>query len=286
MSAIDLEVVIPAFNAASTIGAAVESAFSVGAASVIVVDDGSSDGTGELAVRSGATVISQSNSGASVARRTGLRAVDSKYVIMLDADDALIPAGVEYSMAVLARSPGVVACGGSAVGIRADGTKSVVASHDPHPTFESLLTQGFAPVPPACFVWRSEALTEALFESAPPPILPRYAEDYEMLLRVARIGDLSLHDVPSAEYALSGGKSTVDPARSVRSVAEMRRYYSSASGFAVRNWGERQIRARADLRRYKDASEPMDRVRHLIRAAVADPAMIWTLARAKLVGRS
>src|SRR5689334_20331010 len=52
----DVTIVIPAYNEAATIADIVRRALAV-APAVIVVDDGSSDGTGSIAQRCGATVL-------------------------------------------------------------------------------------------------------------------------------------------------------------------------------------------------------------------------------------
>jgi glycosyltransferase involved in cell wall biosynthesis len=62
-------VIVPAFNAERTLRQTVESARHAGAASVVVVDDGSTDSTARLAAALGCTVISQVNAGAAAARR-------------------------------------------------------------------------------------------------------------------------------------------------------------------------------------------------------------------------
>jgi glycosyltransferase involved in cell wall biosynthesis len=84
-------VVIPAFNAERTIGAAIESALNqtLGPQVVIVVDDGSTDRTAECARDFGEriTVIRQSNSGCGAATTRGLDTVATPFVACLDADD-------------------------------------------------------------------------------------------------------------------------------------------------------------------------------------------------------
>jgi glycosyltransferase involved in cell wall biosynthesis len=84
-------VVIPAFNAAATLARAIESvrAQSWPAHEIIVVDDGSSDATAEVARQFGEAVrlIQQKNSGVSVARNAGAVAATGDWLAFLDADD-------------------------------------------------------------------------------------------------------------------------------------------------------------------------------------------------------
>jgi len=81
-------VVIPAFNAAVRLGSALRSA--VGPAEILVVDDGSTDATAEVAESfEGVKVISQKNAGVSAARNRGIDAASGEYVAFLDDDDFL-----------------------------------------------------------------------------------------------------------------------------------------------------------------------------------------------------
>ena len=90
-AAIEVSVVIPCLNEANTIeecvrGArnALERAKLCG--EVIVVDNASTDGSGELAAAAGATVILETERGYGSAYLTGLGAARGRFVVMADAD--------------------------------------------------------------------------------------------------------------------------------------------------------------------------------------------------------
>lgn len=86
-----ITVVIPAFNSAATISNALVSALTQTEPpeEIIVVDDGSTDATGEVVRSFGSAVrlITQPNQGSAVARQTGTEAATSDYIAYLDADD-------------------------------------------------------------------------------------------------------------------------------------------------------------------------------------------------------
>jgi len=99
-------VVIPAFNAAATLARAVDSvrAQSWPAHEIIVVDDGSTDATAEVARRFGEAVrlIRQPNRGVSAARNAGAAAATGDWLAFLDADDWYAPDRIRLHAAWIA----------------------------------------------------------------------------------------------------------------------------------------------------------------------------------------
>lgn len=97
----ELAIVIPALNEAATIGKIVEALTAFG--TVIVVDDGSSDGTGDIATQHGAVVVVHPrNAGYDAALNSGFERaaeIDAEYVLTVDADgqhpSAIIPQFVD-----------------------------------------------------------------------------------------------------------------------------------------------------------------------------------------------
>ena len=100
ISCADVAVVIPAYNRRSTIGRAIASVMgpSGGPGELVVVDDGSTDGTAAAARAAVAAagiprgrVVRQSNAGPGAARNAGAAVVDAEYVAFLDSDDHWYP---------------------------------------------------------------------------------------------------------------------------------------------------------------------------------------------------
>jgi glycosyltransferase involved in cell wall biosynthesis len=111
--ALSYSVVIPAYNAEDHIGDAIASALNQTAAParIIVVDDGSTDGTAERAKAFGAivTVIRKENGGPGSATSAGFDAVTTELVATLDSDDIWLPQKMERQLARLEAAPAVMA---------------------------------------------------------------------------------------------------------------------------------------------------------------------------------
>lgn len=92
---IELSVIIPAYNCESFISACFKSIFSglEMCDEVIVVDDGSTDGTYAACqsfVDERLTIVRQENGGASSARNAGIARAHGRYLMFVDADDLLV----------------------------------------------------------------------------------------------------------------------------------------------------------------------------------------------------
>ena len=109
MNAID--VVVPAFNAARYLDEALVSVISQDHAAnrIIVIDDGSTDGTAEAASRFGAPVevTRRDNGGAGAARNTGIVQSTAAFVAFLDADDRWNARKLTLQMAALIADPAI-----------------------------------------------------------------------------------------------------------------------------------------------------------------------------------
>jgi glycosyltransferase involved in cell wall biosynthesis len=88
-----ITVVIAAYNAGHFLAQTLESVARQTAppAQVVVVDDGSTDGTAEIADRFGVDVIRRPQRGVSAARNEGIRHAAHPWIALLDADDLWLP---------------------------------------------------------------------------------------------------------------------------------------------------------------------------------------------------
>ncbi len=93
--AVSISCVIPAFDAERYLGEALESVFAqtLPPDEVIVVDDGSTDGTADVAARYGDRILylRQDNAGPAAARNRGVEAAAGELLAFLDADDLWHP---------------------------------------------------------------------------------------------------------------------------------------------------------------------------------------------------
>jgi GT2 family glycosyltransferase len=113
MRAGEVSVIVPTYNRAARVVRAVESvlAQTYARCHAVVVDDGSTDGTGEaLAASFGANprvhLHAQPNRGPAAARNRALAELDGEYVAFLDSDDLWRPWKLEVQIACLERLRG------------------------------------------------------------------------------------------------------------------------------------------------------------------------------------
>lgn len=105
----DLSIIVPAYNVERFVGPCLESILNQETKvdfEVIIVNDGSTDGTGDVIAEYAQKddrirVISQSNKGFSGARNTGIDQARGKALMFVDSDDMIAPTHVDVLMAAL-----------------------------------------------------------------------------------------------------------------------------------------------------------------------------------------
>jgi len=109
-SSAKIDVVLPAYNGSQVIRTALESALTQDVPlRIIVVDDGSTDDSADIARSYGdrVTVLTQANRGVSGARNTGLAAAQAPYVALLDQDDVWEPGKLVRQLELIEAHPDV-----------------------------------------------------------------------------------------------------------------------------------------------------------------------------------
>jgi len=106
-----VSVIMPAYNTARYIGDAIDSVLSQDYPNkeLIVIDDGSTDGTLEIVRDYGPaiTLLTQKNQGSAVARNAGLAAARGEYLAFLDSDDIWLPGKLSVQVAHMEKYPDI-----------------------------------------------------------------------------------------------------------------------------------------------------------------------------------
>ena len=115
LNVLTVAVVIPCFNGAKFLADALESVNAQTRAPqrIIVVDDGSTDSSSDIAREHGAVVLRQDNRGDGAARNAGIAAADTDLVAWLDADDRWRPNHLATVAGLLDVEPSAVAAFGA-----------------------------------------------------------------------------------------------------------------------------------------------------------------------------
>jgi glycosyltransferase involved in cell wall biosynthesis len=196
-----ISVVIPTFNRIGTIQEAVDSALaqSLPPVEVIIVDDGSTDGTEQLFVgeRRGMAFKKIAHSGLpSVARNVGIKMASGEFVAFLDSDDRWEPEHLRSRMEVLKKEKDVgLSCGNAKI-LDSNGTLlSGIASG--RKSLNELLAGNFV-VLSSAVVRRSVIERCGGFDEDPDL---RAYEDYEFWIRLATRTDIHYNDHATVVYS-------------------------------------------------------------------------------------
>lgn len=109
-----VSVVIAAYNAAATLDETLRDtlAQTLPDFEIVVVDDGSTDGTWDVLQRHAPRVraVRQANAGIGAARNRGMREARGEFIALLDADDLCDPARLQIQLAYLQAHPDILLC--------------------------------------------------------------------------------------------------------------------------------------------------------------------------------
>ena len=138
-----ISAIIPAYNAEPFLARAIESVLgqTCPPMELIVVDDGSTDGTGDVARRFGDRVrfFHQENAGVSAARNLGIEKARGEWIAFLDADDWWEPHRLESQVAILKRHPDLMWASGRFVDMMPGDVRVV---HPPEHLYADMLADG------------------------------------------------------------------------------------------------------------------------------------------------
>jgi len=179
-----ISVVIPSYNRRHTLQRALKSVFEQRSAvdEVILVDDGSNDGSAEMVAREFPTVrmIRQPNLGVSAARNRGIEAARHDWIALLDSDDSWLPLKIEKIRAAQGERPGFVLFHSDEIWMRRGVRVNQKNKHRKHGgwIFEQCLP--LCAISPSASVIRKSVLEElGMFDESLPA-----CEDYDLWLRL------------------------------------------------------------------------------------------------------
>jgi len=215
-----VSVVIPTFNRRQIVGEAVQSVLdqTLNDLEIIVVDDGSTDGTGQfLQERFDQRIkyLNQEKYGRSAARNRGVLSSTSPYILFLDSDDLLLPDGLEVMSRFLDEhlAADVVFADGYYCKERGEIIEHVSRGRppvDPDRILETLVLQNIISAPHLAMVRRQS------LERLGYPFFDEHLygfEDADVWIRLAEQGNVFRPlDVMVGKYRLHGGGNESSPA--------------------------------------------------------------------------
>jgi glycosyltransferase involved in cell wall biosynthesis len=274
-------VVIPAYEAAGTIGAAIESlrAQTAPPAEIIVCDDGSKDGLEEALApyRDQVRLIADEHRGVAAARNELLRAATADFVVPLDADDVFAPTRLQRLGELAAERPRLDLLSTDAVFVsqgRPSGRFNEKTPFAAERQAEAILDR--------CFVICPAMRRRRLLEIGGYDEQLRTAEDWDVYLRLILTGSVAgLVDEPLLEYRLGSESLTSGRVQTLRERAYMlekaaampglsRELRSLAEGKASIQRG-RALQEAAREAVADDAPEARKRLREVARARSVPP---------------
>ena len=250
---------------------------------VVVVDDGSTDDPAAAVARFPAVrLIRQENRGLAAARNAGLAALDTTYLVFLDADDRLAPAAIGCGLACFERAPecGLVYGGHTYID---DEGREIGCRYTPpgEAPYLQLLRGNFIAMH-GTVMYRRDRLTAAGgFDET-----LRRCEDYDAYLRMVRRFPIAGYADRVAEYRRHADNMSRDHEAMLRSALDVHARYRPAADDAPARaaWREGRRRWRrcyADemaAARYRDrqaGGSLLGSLPALLATARARPSLAW-----------
>ena len=251
-----VDIIIPAFNAARYLPAAIESVISqtFDDWQILLVDDGSTDNTQEIVNsfldRLGPKIkyIKQENRGVSAARNTAILASKAEFLALLDADDMWMPCRLSESLKVLVERPQAGLCYGLITSIDPDGRLGN--------SWEGNLSNAAGHIAPQIYLRAVELPSPTItirricidevgiFDES-----LRVTEDRDLWLRIALRYEVAFVPKVLALYRMSPSSLTTDPKRMLEAQLKFIHKHYGAEGCGLRS------RQAALARSYKQQAE-------------------------------
>jgi glycosyltransferase involved in cell wall biosynthesis len=203
-----VSIIVPCYNGARHLAQALDSALAqtYSDVEVVLVDDGSSDGSLDIARTYGGRirVVAQANRGLSAARNAGIAHSTGEFLLLLDADDVLLPECAEKRVGILREHPDVGLVAGYFREIDGKGSllpripeRRRIGTLNP---FRQAVRRNWGP--PVGWTFRREAFERC---GAFDPNL-KSCEDWDFVIRVARRWSIGYDPTVQVLYRQSEGQ--------------------------------------------------------------------------------
>lgn len=269
-----VSVVIPTYNRADLLGRALDSVLGQTFADyeVLVIDDGSTDGTAAAAARYAERdrrvqyLRQPENRGVSAARNRGLCEARGEFVAFLDSDDEWMPDKLERQLAVMAAASdrvGLVYTGVESV--FGDGSRRVDRASRRGDVYAEMLAGNVLHGGGSNVLLRRAAAERTGFFDEGIPA----AEDYDYWLRVTRHFEVDLVADPLVRYHDPRGveRRSLDAARNLAARAWLYRTH----GAEMRRAGRAHLYLIDSARRHRRVGDRAGARRAALRAVLAQP---------------
>jgi glycosyltransferase involved in cell wall biosynthesis len=237
-----VDVIIPSFNSARYLPAAIESVISqtFDDWQILLVDDGSTDTTAEVVApfldRLGSKIkyIKQDNRGVSAARNTAILASTAEFLALLDADDVWLPCRLSESLRVLLERPQAGLSYGllthmdseGRLGSSWEGNRNHAEGH-----IAPYIYMRSVELPSPTITVRRKCISEVgVFDES-----LRITEDRDLWLRIAQRYEVAFVPKILALYRSSPGSLTTDPKLMLEAQLKFIRKHYGENGCGLRS---------------------------------------------------
>jgi glycosyltransferase involved in cell wall biosynthesis len=195
-----IAVVMPVYNRAAAVGHAIQSVLAqdFGDFEMIVVDDGSTDGTG-AAVEAITDprlrfIRLPANAGGNAARNRGIEAANAPLIAFLDSDDSYLPNKLGYTVHAFAERPEMDVLLDSFIKRYPDRSRPDIEVHNPvlgrnEEIVEALFNRRIWKATPGITARREVILAAGLFDED-----LRRRQDFDFILRLAKVAQIATTD--------------------------------------------------------------------------------------------
>jgi glycosyltransferase involved in cell wall biosynthesis len=194
-----VSIVIPCYNHSNYLPTAIESILkqTYSTTEIIVVDDGSTDNTRQVAQSyPGVKYIYQNNQGLSASRNTGIKNSEGDYLIFLDADDWLYPEAIKINLGYLLQNKAAAFVSGAHDKIFIEKNIVEEKKRDVNSSYVSLLQGNYISMI-AAVLFQKWVFDEYMYD-----ITLKSCEDYDLYLKISRKYPIIHHTEKIAAYRI------------------------------------------------------------------------------------